>query len=161
MWFVWYLETGTCDFLLRENLSRNFLLRLGLASYLCCLLLRLFLFTKRHPSDVKPSHLPIFSLIQSAVYPVSVSKDCFCFTIITLIQIFTKVDTNNCFWMPYKCTKFQLDWSMSLRVIAIFSSVWKDEERKKKRRKKLKSLLSHILEMFPWFSSNLVCCLPW
>ena len=38
--------------------------RLGLASYLCCLLLHSFLTTKRHPSDVEPSYIPIFRLIQ-------------------------------------------------------------------------------------------------
>ena len=34
---------------------------------------------KRHPSDVEHSYIPIFRFIQSAVYPVGVSKDCACF----------------------------------------------------------------------------------
>ena len=54
--------------------------RLGLTSYLCCLLPHSFLTTKRHPSDVEPSYITIFRLIQSVVYPVGVSKDCSCFT---------------------------------------------------------------------------------
>jgi len=123
--------------------------RLGLASYLCCLLLHSFLTTKRHPSDVEPNYIPIFSLIQSVVYPVGMSKDCSCFKRMIdynskdLLRILTKIDIDNCRWTPYKCTKFQLDWSMSLRVTPIFSSVHKDEEKKWKI---LKSLFSHILE---------------
>jgi len=60
-----------------------------------------------------------------------------------LVWILTKIDTDNRLVIPYKCTKLQLDWSMSLRVTAIFSSVWKDE----KEEKKLESLLTHISEM--------------
>jgi len=41
-----------------------------------------------------------------------------------------QIDTDNCLWTPYKYTKFQLDWSTSLRVTAIFSSVQKDKEEK-------------------------------
>ena len=115
----------------------QFLPRLGLGSYLCCLLLQLFLTTKRHPSDVEPSYIPIFRLIQSVAYPVGVSKDCSCFTQMIdynskdLVRILTKIDTDNHLWTPYKCTKFQLEWSMSFRVTAIFSSVQKDEVEKK------------------------------
>ena len=58
-----------------------------------------------------------------------------------LVRILTKIGTDNFHWMPYKCTKFQLDWSTSLQVTAIFSSVQKDEE------KNLKVLLTHISEM--------------
>ena len=47
-----------------------------------------------------------------------------------LVRILTKIDTDNCLWMPYKCTKFQLDWSTSLRIAVIISSVWKDEEQR-------------------------------
>jgi len=118
-----------------QKLITQFLPRFGLASYLCCLQLHSFLTTKRHPSDVESSYISIFRLIQSAVYPVGVSKDCFCFTQMidynskNLVRILTKIDIDNCLWTPYKCTKFQLNWWMSLRVTAIFSSVQKDEEK--------------------------------
>ena len=120
----------------------QFLPRLGLASYLCCLLLCSFLTTKRHPSDVEPSYIPIFRLIQSAVYPVGVSKDFSCFTQMIdytskdLVWILTKIDTDNCLWTPYKCTKFQLDWNTSLRNTVIFSSVQKDKEKNEEKTSK-------------------------
>jgi len=125
----------------------QFLPRLGLASYLCCLLLHSFLTAKRHPSDVEPSYIPIFRLIQSAVYPVGVSKDCSCFMQMIdynskdLVRILTKIDTDNCFWMPYKCTKFQLDW---MQVTRIFSSVWKDKEERKMKKKTWKFAHSYL-----------------
>ena len=59
-----------------------------------------------------------------------------------LVWILTKTDTDNRLWMPYKCTKFQLDQSTSQRVTAIFSSAQKDEEK----WKRLESLPTHILE---------------
>jgi len=55
-----------------------------------------------------------------------------------LVQILTKIDAVNGFWTPYKCIKFQLNWSTSLRVTMIFSSVGKNEENT------LESLLTHI-----------------
>jgi len=102
-----------------------------------------------------------------AIYPVGMSKDCSCFTqmihynSMELVRILTKIDTDNRLWMPYKCTKFQLDWSTSLRVTAIFSNVQKDEEEKKNKEKNSKvcSLISR--KRFTRFSSNLVCSLPW
>ena len=78
------------------KIDHAFLPRLGLASYLCCLLLHLFLNTKRHPSDVETSYIPIFWLILSAVYPVGMSKYCTCFTQMinynstNLVRILTK-----------------------------------------------------------------------
>ena len=84
----------------------QFLPKLGLASYLCCLLLCSFITTKRHPSDVVPSYKPTFRLIQSAVYPVGVSKDCSCFAQMIdynfkeLVRILTKIDTNICLLIP-------------------------------------------------------------
>jgi len=75
-----------------------------------------------------------------------------------LLWILTKIDTDNCLWMPYKCIKFQLDWSASLWVTVIFSSVRKDEEEKKRRKNsKVCSLI--FQKCFTWFSSNLVCSL--
>jgi len=103
------------------KLIAQFLPRLGLASYFCCLLLCSFLTTKMHPSDVEPSYIPTFRLIQSAVYPVGVSKDCSNFVQMIdynfkeLVQILTKINTNICLLMPYKCTKFQPDQSTHLR----------------------------------------------
>ena len=123
-----------------------FLPRLGLASYL---LLHLFLTAKRHSSDVEPSYILIFRLIQSVVYPVGVSKDCSCFTQMInynskdLVQILTKIDNDYCFWTSYKYTNFQLDWSTSLRVKVVFQV---RKKTKKKMNKKLKNLLTHILE---------------
>ena len=70
--FLPLIEAGTHDFLLHKNRSRNsvspksivkFFPRLGLTSYLCCILLYSFLTTKRHPSDAESSYKPIFRLI--------------------------------------------------------------------------------------------------
>ena len=57
------------------KIDRAILPRLGLALYLCCLLDYSVRFQhQKAPSDVEPSYTPIFRLIQSAVYPVGVSK---------------------------------------------------------------------------------------
>ena len=65
-----------------------------------------------------------------------------------LVQILTKIDTDNRLWMTYKFTKFHLDWCPILQVTVIFSSVRKDkEEKEKKWRKKLENLLTHISKM--------------
>jgi len=52
-------------------------------------------------------------------------------------RILTKIDTDNYLWTPYKYSKFQLDWSMSLWVTVIFSSVQREEKINKE---------THILE---------------
>ena len=102
----------------------------------------LFLTTKRHPSDVEPNYIPTFRLIQSAVYPVGVSKDCSSFAqminynLKELVQILTKIDTNICLLMPYKCTKFQPDQSTHLQVMADFAICAKRRRRKKKTKNK-------------------------
>ena len=62
------------------KIDRAIFTEVGLASYLCCLLLHLFQTTKRHPSDVEPSYIPIFRSIQSAIYPVGRSTDRSLFT---------------------------------------------------------------------------------
>jgi len=72
-----------------------------------------------------------------------------------LVQILTKIDIDNCLWTPYKCTKFQLDWSTGLQVTAIFSSVWKDEEKKNEEKtSKVCSLISQkrfkYLNKYDW-----------
>jgi len=105
-----------------------------------CFLLCSFLTTKRHPSDVEPSYIPTFRLIQSAVYPVGVSKDCSCFAQMIdynfkeLVQSLTKIDTNICLLMPYKCTKFQPDRSMHLQVRAGLCEKTKNKKKKTKNK---------------------------
>jgi len=139
----------------------QFLPSLSLASYPSCLSLHSFLATTRHPSDVEPSYIPIFRLIQSAVYSVGVSKDRFCFAQMIdynskdLERILTNIDADNCLFTPNKCTKFQLDWSTSLWVTAIFSSVRKEEENEEKNLKVCSR------KCFMRFSSNSVCSLLW
>ena len=54
----------------------------------------------------------------------------------------TKCDARMRLWTPFLCAKFQGDWSTSLRFIAIFASVRKDEEEKKNE-----TLAAHISEM--------------
>ena len=96
----------------------QFLPGLDLASYLYCLLLKSFLTTKRHPSDIEPSYIPIFRSIQSAVYPVGRSTDQSLFMRIIVYNykdlgwIFTKFGTYICLWLPCTFAKFQLDQNM-------------------------------------------------
>ena len=54
---------------------------------------------------------------------------------LTVHPIYTKFDTRICLWTPFLCAKFQGDWSIDLRFIAIFASVRKHEEEKKRRKK--------------------------
>ena len=78
------------------------------------------------------------------------------------VQILTKINTNNCLWMPYKCNKFQPDQSMYMWVRANFVICAKDKEQaKKKTEKKLKlwSLVSR--KQLVQFTSNLKCSLPY
>jgi len=84
--------------------------------------------------------MPNFNSILEAVYPVGVTTYRSFFTQRishnsgNLYRIFTKVDTEIPFDAPVLCTKFQLDLSMRSRLIAIFLSVQKDQEYKKKKR---------------------------
>jgi len=108
------------------------------------------------------SYIPTFRLIQSAVYPVGVSKDCSSFAQMKmidynfeeLVRILTKIDTSICLLMAYKCTKFQLDQSTHLQVMADFSIC------AKKRRTKNETLVSRILERLARFTSILKSSLP-
>ena len=101
---VCLIDAETPVFQLHKNL-----LRLGLALYFCCFLLHSFLTTKKHPSDVEPSYIPIFS----QRLPVGMSKACSCFMQIMdnnskdLGSIVTKIDRYQCPWLPYKCNKFK------------------------------------------------------
>ena len=125
----------------------QFLPRLDLASYLCCLYS--FLTTKRHPSNVEPSYILIFRSIQSEVYPVGRSTDRSLFTQIIIYNykdlgwIFTKFGTYICLWLSCTCAKFQLDRSMDSWVRVIFVFVRKE----KKRRAKTKTLVTRISEL--------------
>ena len=153
---VCLIETGTCVFQWRKNQSQ-FLPRLDLTSYVCCLLLNSFLTTKRHPSDVEPSYIPIFRSIQSAVYPVDRSTDQSLFMRIIVYnykdlgRIFTKFGT---FWLPCACAKFQLDRSMHswVRVLCVCA---KKKKKYEEQKLKLWSLVSQ--KQLARFTSNLEC----
>ena len=139
---------------------------MGFVSYLHGLYLDFFQTTKRHSHDSYSIYIAIFNSFHEAVYPVGVTTNRSCFTRIighnslTIHRICTKFDARIRRWTPFLCAKFQGDRSTRLPVIAIFASVRKDEEKKKKPRKKAKlwQLVSRKwLERFP---SNLECRLP-
>ena len=88
-----------------QNLIAQFLPWLDLTSYLCCLLLNSYLTTKRHPSDIEPSYIPIFRLIQSAIYPVSRSTDRSLFTWIIIYN--------------YKWSDLHKIWYLYLTLVAL------------------------------------------
>ena len=98
----------------------------GFASYLTGFLSYSYQTTKRHSYDVQSSYKPNLSLFSSGVYPVGVSNLLSFFTRIiaynskNLWTISTKFGTYIRLSTPYTCTKFQLNTSMRLRVIAIF-----------------------------------------
>ena len=74
---------------------------------------------------IKPSYIPIFRLIQSAVYHVDISKDCSCFMIVTL-RILYKFSPKLVRKLPLDALQvyqIQLDWSTSLQFTAIFFEV--------------------------------------
>ena len=48
---------------------------------------------------------------------------------------------------PFKCTKFQPDWSTNSRFMADFAKCAKRSRRRKKRRKKTQTLAALISEM--------------
>ena len=121
-------------------------------SYLHGLYLDPFQTTKRHSYDGYSIYIAIFNSFHEAVYPVGVTTNRSCFTRIighnsrTVHRICTKFDARICLWSPFLCAKFQGDWSMRLRFIAIFASVRKDE-KKNKNKKKIETLAAHISEM--------------
>ena len=75
-------------------------------------LLILFLNTKRHPSDVEPSYIPIFRSIQSAVYPAGRSTNQSLFTRIIIYNykdlgwIFTNLVLIFAFGCPVRVPNF-------------------------------------------------------
>ena len=118
-----------------------------IASYLYCLLLHLFLTTKRHPSDVEPSYIPIFRLIQSAVYPVGRSTDQSLLTriIVYIYKDLGRIFTQNLvliltFGCPTCLPNFSLiEASVSeLEQFLCLCEKNKNNKKKKKTKKKLK-----------------------
>ena len=65
-----------------------------------------------------------------------------------LVQILTKIYTNICLLMPYKCTKFQPDQSTHLRVRADFVICAKIKTKKEKK-KNLKNEEQKLKLFFP------------
>ena len=108
-------------------------------SYLRGLYLDSFQITKTHSYDGYSIYIAIFNSFNEAVYPVDVTTNRSCFTRIighnsrTIHRFCTKVDARIRRWTPFLCAKLQGDRSTRLRFIAIFASVRKHEERKKKR----------------------------
>ena len=102
---------------------------------------------KRHSYDSYSICIAIFSSFLQAVYPVGVKDLRPYFTQIighnsvNVHRIPTKHDTEICFNEPFKCTKFQPDWSTNSRFMADFAKC------AKRRRKKTLTLASRISEM--------------
>ena len=147
------------------KIDRAILPRLGVASYLCCLLLHSFITTKRHSSEVEPSYILIFRLIQSVVYPVGASKDCSCFTQTIgynskdFVRILTKIGSNNDLWNPTSVPNF--NW-IGVRVCELQRFLQVCEKTKKIKMKKNLKVCSLISwKHFTRFSSKLKCSLPW
>ena len=110
--------------------------------------------------DVKSTFNMIFRLLKVVVCLVGQSTDQFSFawimdcTLKDLVHICTKICSDNCLWMPYKCAKFQPDWSSY--AFASYGEFYCLYEKKKTT--KVYSLIS--CKRHAQFSSNLVCNLP-
>ena len=75
-------------------------------------------------------------------------------------RIPTKLGTEVRLNEPFKCTKFQPDWSTYLRFMADFANVRKEEvEKNEEKNPKLCPLISR--KWLERFSSNLKCGLPY
>ena len=61
-----------------------------------------------------------------------------------LVRFLTQISTNNCLWMAYKGTNFQLDWSTSLQVRAILQA----SKRRRKMRKFIRNDLRNFLKIW-------------
>ena len=87
-------------------------------SYLHGLYLDSFQTTKRHSYDGYSIYIVLFNSFLQGVYPVSVTEvRPYCTQVIghnsvNVNWISTKLGTANCFNEPFKCAKFQPDWSM-------------------------------------------------
>ena len=121
-------------------------------SYLDGLELDSFQTTKRHSYDSYSIYIAIFSSFLLAVYPVGVTDLRPYFTQIighnsvNVHRIPTKLGTEIRFNEPFRCTKFQPDWSTNSRFMADFAKCAK-RSRRKKRRKKTQTLAARISEM--------------
>ena len=104
-------------------------------SYLHGRYLDSFRTTKRHSYDGYSIYIAIFNSFHEAVYPVGVTTNRYCITQIighnfrTIHWICTKFDARIRLWTSFLCAKFQGDWSMHLRLMAICASVQKDKEK--------------------------------
>jgi len=152
----WFLLAVFLELSITQKSIAQFLLRLGLASYLCCDLLHTFITTKMHPSDVEPSYILIFRLIQSAVYPVGVSKDCSCFmkkSIITLRILhgfslkLVPMITFGCFTSVPNFNQIGV-WVCELEWFFQVSKIQRIREKSKEKTQKFSQ------KKFAWFSSN-------
>ena len=76
-------------------------------------------------------------------------------------QIPTKLGTEIHLNKPFKCAKFQSDWSTHSCFMADFVKCAKRSRRRKQRRKKTQALAAHISEMAGAISSSLECGLPY
>ena len=118
------------------------------ASYLCILLLNSFLTTKKHPSDVEPSYIPIFRSIQSTVYPVGRSTDRSLFTRIIVYnckglgRIFTNLVLTFTFGCPTGLPNFSLI-KACISELERFLSLC-EKKKKKQPRKITETLVCHI-----------------
>ena len=134
-------------------------------SYLNGLFLDSFQTTKRHSYDDYSIYIAISSSFLQGVYPVGMTDLRPFFTRIighnsvNVYQIPTKVGTEIRLNEPFKCAKFQLDWSMYSCFMADFAKCVK--RRRKKQRKKPKLWLLVSRKWPERFSSNLECRLPY
>ena len=118
-------------------------------SYLDGLYLDSFQTTKRHSHDGYSIYIAIFSSFLQAVYPVGVTDLRPYFTQINghnsvnVHRIPTKRGTEIRLNEPFKCTKFQSDWSTHSRFMADFAKCAK----RSSRRKKTQTLAARISEM--------------
>ena len=108
--------------------------------------------TKRHSYDSYSIFIAIFSSFLQAVYPVGVTdlRPYFTQTIgrnsMNVHRIPIKLGTEICLNKPFKCAKFQPDWSTHSCFIADFTKCAK-RSRRKKRRKKPQTVDTRISEM--------------
>ena len=118
--------------------------------YLDGLYLDSFQTTKRHSYDSYSIYIAIFSSFLLAVYPVGVTDFQPYFTQIvghsfmTVHRIPTKLGTEIRLNEPFKCAKFQPDWSTHSCFMVDFA---KCAKRRSRRRKKPQTLAARISEM--------------
>ena len=93
---------------------------------------------QKYSYDSYSIYIAIFNSFHEAIYPVGVTTNRSCFMRKSVInpEPFIRFPPNVilgfAFGLPFHCVKFQGDRSTHLRFIAIFTSVRKDEEERKK-----------------------------